>query len=134
MSYDIDGDPFMNPGIREVVRYLRDRGYITVDSGDGQTAYWPECDLTIPYVYILSHVRHVLVDGEAVHRLLSSEDFPFTRTEDFDVQASYSYVGSTAMVTVLGVLDETAERDEALIARTRGAIVAFSDVALEGET
>ncbi|MFN8525136.1 MAG: hypothetical protein U0821_18725 [Chloroflexota bacterium] len=41
----------LNPGIRQVVKMLREWGYETVDSGDGATREF-ECDRDHPYVVI----------------------------------------------------------------------------------
>lgn len=41
----------MNPGIAYTVKTLREWGFDTTDSGDGQT-HDHECDLPVPYVYI----------------------------------------------------------------------------------
>lgn len=62
----------LDPGIREVVRYLRGLGYDTTDSGDGESklvdGYDPACVLDVPHVAIawrldlsdiISHARHL---------------------------------------------------------------------------
>jgi hypothetical protein len=41
----------LNPGIRATVRFLREHGFETCDSGDGVTHEF-ECDLPHPYVHI----------------------------------------------------------------------------------
>jgi len=48
----------INPGIRSTVQKLREWGFETCDSGDGETAQF-DCDLDCPYV-------HIMVDAESI--------------------------------------------------------------------
>lgn len=50
-NYDPYADPEMNPGIVRTVAWLREKGYATIDSGDGRTGNC-ECDEPYPYVHI----------------------------------------------------------------------------------
>lgn len=57
-------DTTLNPGIAYTVQVLREHGFNTTDSGDGETHDF-ECDLPIPYV-------HMIVDKPG--RLVSQAD------------------------------------------------------------
>lgn len=59
----------LDPGIREVVRYLRENGFNTVDSGDGKTKFesgdWDAEELLpMPHVFIASRPNELLDDAE----------------------------------------------------------------------
>lgn len=45
----------MNPGIRQTVKWLRDNGFQTTDSGDGKTG---DCECDHPYPYVAMTVTN----------------------------------------------------------------------------
>jgi hypothetical protein len=63
----------INPGIRATVEWLRKRDFNTCDSGDGETHDF-ECDLSIPYVYMIVDPATILIsETDRLAFLLESE-------------------------------------------------------------
>ena len=60
----------LNPGIQSTVQTLRQWGFDTRDSGDGNTAQYP-CDLPIPYVHILTDHQHLAEETDRLVGLLT---------------------------------------------------------------
>lgn len=83
----------LDPGIVEVVRYLRQRGYDTTDSGDGLTKYQrgiaeegDPCYMPVPHVVCLLTPNHRhLIASAGLLRVLLVGQFG----EGWNVQASY---------------------------------------------
>ena len=66
----------LNPGIRTTVQTLREWGFDTRDSGDGQTAQY-ECDLPIPYVHIAVDAQSIAAETDRLLALLSGRGIVF---------------------------------------------------------
>ena len=66
----------LNPGIRHTVKTLREWGFDTRDSGDGTTAQF-ECDLSYPYVHIVTAPATMASETDRLIRLLESQGINF---------------------------------------------------------
>lgn len=98
----------INPGVRELVRLLRDNGFDTYDSGDGTTREF-ECDLGIPYVHIVADPLFITTDSNRLVFVLEQQGVVLTsHNEDGNaktVDAAYNPIDKTAVLTVWGVTD-----------------------------
>lgn len=92
----------LNPGIRRVVAWLNERGFVTVDSGDGKT-HEHECDRDYPYVVIRASSPMALVDE--CDRLLV-ELGPLAHLEGVAIQGNYDPNDGYAFIDLRG-LDDT---------------------------
>jgi hypothetical protein len=95
MAHDIDFND-LDPGIRETVRWLNDKGFLTVDSGDGvsKAGQYGEGDyLPFPHVAMLSTPSHLVADADRLLRLLEEHGVSFEPDQsetDAHIEASYS--------------------------------------------
>lgn len=95
----------LDPGIREVVRLLRDAGFDTTDSGDGVSKPAVGRTLDIPHVHIRV-LRADLIDAShAVRDLLKHRGVRFGKVQAPcpHVEATYSPCDGVAVVSVYGV-------------------------------
>ena len=60
----------LNPGIRMMVQWLREKGFDTRDSGDSKTHQF-ECDLPVPYVHIMVEPEKLVSETDRLVRLLA---------------------------------------------------------------
>jgi hypothetical protein len=84
-SNDLNVDE-LDPGIRDLVVYLRARGWNTIDSGDGSKAGTMECAL--PYRHVAARPRFGLMVPDA-HQFLAALRDAEPDTE-WHVDATYS--------------------------------------------
>lgn len=101
----------LNPGIRETVRMLRDHGFDTCDSGDGETAEF-ECDPGFPYVHMtVDPVRMVQEADRLLEIMRPLIDFDRECLTDDEmmiapgVEASYHPKPGVAVLSVMNVCD-----------------------------
>jgi hypothetical protein len=103
----------LNPGIRETVRFLRDAGFHTCDSGDGVTHEF-ECDRDYPYVTIQVAPEDLVKEARRLRDLLLERGVPLDAIgPEYDmasIQASYDPFNETALLDLIGV-------DDALLGR-----------------
>lgn len=71
----------LNPGIRATVRFLRDHGFHTCDSGDGVTHEF-ECDLPSPYVHIQCDPHKLASETERLFKLMKGAGVNFDDPPD----------------------------------------------------
>lgn len=109
MTFDYDS---LNPGIRETVRFLRERGYQTCDSGDGVTAEF-ECDPGFPYVHMVCAPDDLVEVANRLYALMRPfVDFErecSTAEEQWaapTIEASYHPLGGNAIVSLMNVADK----------------------------
>lgn len=62
----------LNPGIVKTVEWLRNHGFETCDSGDGQTHDY-ECDLPVPYVHMMVDPSKLVSETDRLVKLLSEQ-------------------------------------------------------------
>lgn len=99
----------MNPGIVKTVRWLNDNGFVTTDSGDGET-HDCECDRDHAYVVIRCAPEDMVVEAD---RLLTLLQFAGVSVDpiDFDqerpcIQADYDPANRMATISLMGVSDK----------------------------
>lgn len=89
----------MNKGIIKTVEWLQAKGYVTTDSGDGETHDY-ECDLDIPYV-------HMQVDKddmayEARNLMLDLTELGI-EVDSGDIQATYDPVDDIGVLSLFNI-------------------------------
>lgn len=94
----------LDPGIREVVRYLNDHNFATTDSGDGVTklaAGWPaEEVLDYPHVAVHSEVYGMVGRARLVLRRLQIGADEGRVPAGFTVQLTYDPADDSAIIFV----------------------------------
>ena len=120
----------LDPGIREVVRWLNEAGFPTMDSGDGKAKFdddgnelpgWEggTCGYGVPHAIIAVH-PHMLVEqaDDLVRALRSQVGITVQATSPdgsgVEVQANYDPANGIAVVVLSGLDDDG-------LARARGA-------------
>jgi len=112
-STDVDYDS-LDPGIREVVRWVNDHGFATCDSGDGVTklsdpAWDPDCINDVPHVVITVEPVRLVSQARRLLAALRAAGVPVDRlTPDgsgVGIQASYDPVDGTAAIILSGLDD-----------------------------
>lgn len=96
----------LNPGIRETVRFMREHGYETVDSGDGQT-HDHKCGRDYPYVTALVPIMDIAKAASKLESLFMEHhdiDFTWVGQDGPEIEASYQ-PGSVALVDVRYIND-----------------------------
>lgn len=92
------------PGIAGTVRWLRERGFDTTDSGDGVSNAGMECALPMPNVAMVVPSEIMLTECDRLYRAVV--DAGITPDGDsVNVEASYSPVDGVGMLLLLGVDD-----------------------------
>ena len=99
---EIDYDE-LDPGIRETVRWLNERGFRTTDSGDGSKAAEMPCAMAEPNVAISVAPADLVQEADRLHRLLTEAGIHFSAigTGGRFIQASYDPADGTASACVL---------------------------------
>lgn len=116
-AYDPDQDPQLNPGIKKTVKWLRALGYVTVDSGDGET-HICGCDLPVPYVHVYFDTPIEAVEEsqrikEDVEAILGAEVWSIHKPDPENpgetytpsIEVSYSPVDGLAAASLIGITD-----------------------------
>lgn len=105
----------LNPGIRATVQWLREKGFNTCDSGDGQT-HDHACDLPVPFVHIRVHPHYMTAEAIRLMALLESchgidfnnaphpQDDPEAASRYPHIEASYSPVDGVAIISLFNVM------------------------------
>ena len=112
MRDEIDYGPIpLNPGIVRTVALLREHGFETTDSGDGET-HAAECDQMTGYVAIATTPDKVISTAGAVAKCLHDHGVTIVpmgpSTEEQGgacVQATYDVANGSAMILVEGIHD-----------------------------
>jgi hypothetical protein len=106
---DIDYD-LLDPGIREVVRWLRDNGFETTDSGDGKSKPADERVLDYPHVFMVTTQNSmrstVLSLASMVVNDLGIKPVPYGADGGPWIQLSFDPVTRTAIIE-LSHLDDS---------------------------
>lgn len=104
----------LNPGIRNTVTWLREHGFDTCDSGDGQT-HDPACDIPLPYVHIRTAPYYVVQESIRLMVLLKDkgivfdnaphpQDDPEAAAAHPHIETSYSPVDGVAVISLFNVM------------------------------
>lgn len=62
----------LNPGIRSTVEWLTQNGFVTTDSGDGETHDF-SCDQSVPYVHMIVPPVLLIAEADRLVELLKNE-------------------------------------------------------------
>jgi hypothetical protein len=94
----------ITPGVRKLVRFLRDAGFTTIDSGDGVTNVEAgmEGATEMPHVHIATTHRAMVVEA---HRLQNAMD-KVCPAGACQIQAMYDPLDGIATLSVFGVTDK----------------------------
>jgi hypothetical protein len=90
----------LDVGIRETVRWLRDHGFNTCDSGDGSKAVTMDCAESVPNVHMLSTPALLVDDADHLDGLLRQRG-----VAGYRIQATYA-PGEPAVLSLYDVNDE----------------------------
>lgn len=97
----------MNPGIRDVVIFLRDNGFTTCDSGDGATRDH-DCDLPLPYVHMQIPRNSIAVEVERLAALMMQRGIePYNRFGMPRIEANYAPGRDFAILSLYHVTSAT---------------------------
>jgi hypothetical protein len=98
----------LNPGIRETVKWLRERSYDTQDSGDGATRQF-ECDQPVPYVHIKAEPKWLVKEADRLRSDLYAEGIVVQAMNEegtaVAIEASYNPADGFAIITLWNVND-----------------------------
>lgn len=105
----------LDPGIRRTVRWLRDAGFDTIDSGDGVTKAELIAEgyaLDVPHVYVRANPDNLAADARSLMDFVRAAGFrvsvchrrdrPIT---SFVIIATYNAADDTATVCLVGLGD-----------------------------
>jgi hypothetical protein len=100
----------LDPGIRRTVKWLRENGFETTDSGDGSKAATMECALNYPNVAIrIDDPDALQFEADRLYELLSGRDIDLapqgTDCEPY-IQATYDPADGSAILLLMYVNDE----------------------------
>lgn len=80
----------LSPGVRGIVRALREQGFETCDSGDGTNlAEGMECAIEEPHVFMTTTREKGIEETERLHAWLAGEAMPFHGFKRFMIQMGY---------------------------------------------
>jgi hypothetical protein len=98
----------LNPGIRRLVKMLRDAGFETTDSGDGKTNVEAgmEHALKVPHVHCVVLSLNMRAEAFRMLNLLTDAGLDI---ESGQVQALFDPVDGVATVSVYGISDADLE-------------------------
>jgi hypothetical protein len=101
----------LDPGIREVVRWLRDHGFNTTDSGDGVTKFAKlgedACALRFPNAFMtVDSPRQLCPEADRLAALLAEAGVTLGHRKGQPViEASYSPAGGACIIALYGLDD-----------------------------
>lgn len=93
----------LDPGIRKVVRWLRENGFETTDSGDGETKSDMTCAFDMPNVAVRVHYRDLLMEADRLADMMHSH-LP-SLVHDVHIEASYDPMDRSAVILLLRLHD-----------------------------
>lgn len=88
-------------GIRETVRFLRDNGFNTTDSGDGVSKPKGDCVIDESHVFIVCDIEELIYEADRLYDLLIDKGI---EGSTFTIQASYNPHDGTGVIMFLGVV------------------------------
>jgi hypothetical protein len=109
----------LDPGIRETVRWFRERGFDTTDSGDGVAKLElinDGCALPMPHVFIRVDPTEMRLAANTIAKLLEQHGVNVGQVTDsseadvVSIQLTYDPSNDVAMVGVYGLNDEMMAR------------------------
>ena len=107
----VDQEPVegLNPGIRNMVSWLRRQGFETCDSGDGETHDY-ECDHEAPYVAMIVLKDKLVGEADRLKGLLGQSNIEVGVVDEDglspSIQASYDPSDGSAVIFLSGLADK----------------------------
>jgi hypothetical protein len=103
----------LNPKIVKTVNFLREHGFDTIDSGDGET-HACECDRDYPYVVMRSHPMELASEADRLAILLFRHGVRVGENSEQDEQehplpcitASYDPINGRGLLELMFLSDE----------------------------
>lgn len=110
--------PELDPGIRDLVWFLRDNEFDTTDSGDGYSkadanGVMPDCSIAAPHVFMIVDADKMV---EEAHRLFSIMEELVDMNDGPSIEVSYSPQDGQAVLQLWHVLSEDIPNIKELIA------------------
>lgn len=94
----------ISPGIREVVRFLREHGFETTDSGDGTSNAGMGCAIDIPHVHMACEPDALILEAERLATLLRGKGLVFqSDMEGPCIQATYDVASRVGIISLFQV-------------------------------
>lgn len=102
----------ISPGVRHLVTWLMERGFVTTDSGDGSNhAAGMECALPYANVFmVVADSSRLISETQRLHDILVAEGVEFkdgTADDDVVIECSWNPVDNVAVIALLGLDDAT---------------------------
>lgn len=104
---DIDYEQ-LDPGIRNVVRFLRENGFETTDSGDGSKAEAMDCALDVPNVFCVVPKEVAFDEADRLQRLICEKlqvDAGALIAGGIAVELTYSPLDQVCVLSLFGLDD-----------------------------
>ena len=96
----------LDPGITEVVAFLRRHGFRTTDSGDGHSkGDTMDCALDVPNVAMVCDPGTLLAEADRLRAALEATGVALAAEDAPSIQASYDPVDGSAVLLLLGLDD-----------------------------
>jgi len=97
----------LNPGIVETVRWLREKGFATCDSGDGETGDFG-CDIPFPYVHMRVEPKDLVAEADRLTAMMMDDRGVKLEPQNEEltakcVEASYHPQSGMAVLTLWNV-------------------------------
>ena len=92
----------LNKGIVKTVKFLRENGFDTKDSGDGETHDF-DCDLTMPYVHMIVKPNKIEEESHRLKDLLEVKGIKFGSKYMAQIEATYSPIGQAATLSIYNI-------------------------------
>jgi len=107
---DIDYEA-LDPGIRHTVRWLRAQGFLTVDSGDGESKAVDHEEgefLPFPHVAMLTNATDLVAEADRLRLCLETQGMLFDSMDPAEgpfIEATYSPVDGRSVLLLSNVND-----------------------------
>lgn len=96
----------INPGIENTVKWLRERGFKTCDSGDGNTNLY-ECDISIPYVHMICNPNSLFIETKRLQyelNIIGIKVMPYSEDgKSPSIEASWNPCDEFATISLYNV-------------------------------
>lgn len=97
----------LDPGIREIVRRLREAGFDTTDSGDGKSKPKAARVFDVPHVHMMTTPGGLIVESTRLAHLLMGWGIA---VEQGQIQATYDPIGMSSLISLYNVIDSDFSR------------------------
>jgi hypothetical protein len=97
----------LDPGIRKLVRFLREHAFDTSDSGDGRSKPETARVVDLPHVMMLVERELLFIEADRLHDLLDARGVAFEEEGAPLIEATYNPADGLVTLMLVG-LDDTA--------------------------